>query len=491
MPFDMGIMLTNDEHLKPLLHYYLGLLNPALATKRELDEEDWEYIPMPNGQVASYRLDVVAGGRSGSLNIRDAYLNALAHCLKNGTTPSTIQIVSIINHSQAHWTCSVTEIQIEPDFIANLKTKLVGEDIESMPVFRIVNLLNKSLHPTQTPQQIENDLTLFGTRQLTISHYDSHNPDPERFVGSYYQNYRKTLDGLVAANRDKTIHIKPKKCKGQKGNTCGDNSLWNGFMAGVLGFKPKEEFVQVDSEALRAFSEQQLPKLPSHESHEDTAFAKQVDEHIKENIKLARAMYTPSAPVLTTQPAPPKPVEPNKEPPQIFYFAETSKKNKNVEKLLEHFGHGIKDIKTNIQHEFSHKKTERGIKGFFQRLNTKIGRVATKRRQHQMDHLATIISKLQKDKALNNNEKGIILQGLLKDIIDEITLNEPKNIFNSRMVAMCKNLSNQLNQMDVSAVRTHQAKNLCKIYDHDGLEAFRSAAAEYIVKSPKKLGKRH
>lgn len=516
MPFNMGMMLTNDEHIKPLLHYYLGELKPQLASKAALNEADWEYVQSPDNNIASFRLDVVAGGRSGSMNIRDGYLRALALCLQNDTTPDRIRIVSIINHHQLHWTCSVTKIDIDPDFIDKLKTALKDHDIKNMPTFRVVNLINAFLHPGKSGAQVEDNLVLFGTNKVNILHYDSHNPDPKRYIGSYYETYRKTLDGLIQANPDKAITVAPAKCKGQKGNTCGDNSLWNGFMAGVLALNPQEEFVQVDSTALRALSEHQAPALKRVALGKDAALAEQVRTHVQENIALAKQFAQISAPtpekpktVLPKTKKPPKaattpkaatlpqtaiptkktPPKAKREPPQIYFFEETSKKNKNMNELLHRFGEGLGTIRNHIEQKYTARKTERGIKGFFQRLNIKIGNVATKRRKHQMDQLARLIDKLQKEKTLNNNEKGIILQGLLNEIIDDITLNEPKNWYNSRLQGMCTKLSQDLVNMEIISLKNKESKNLYHVYIDEGAKSFQKAASHYISKSQRRFGK--
>ncbi len=566
MANDMGKMLRNDKHLKPLLHILLGEFDPKLAQKKELEQEDWECIQSPDGSVTGVRLDVVAGGRAGGINIRDGYVRALAHCLKQGLRPPNIRIVSIINHP-GHWTSSVTEIQVNPDFYESLEAILAGQSLKEMPVHEIVNHINAALHPDQDAHQIDDDMRLFGANKVTIKHYDSHNANPKKYVGGFYAAYKKSVDALLNANKEIDITIEPAPCKQQEGNTCGDNSVWNGFMGGVLGLSPEQEFVQMESEALRTFSEHNIEKLRKKALDSDIPVAIQVRERVQENIVLAKQLSPPPSPILQryshehthehaksqpTKPIATAPVTkvsntsptsaktpvvktpvakapvtkasnpkvqnkswlPSKKVPkkELAPIQEKEKPSKRVhfqtssmdiimyqpiakihqqafDGLFSKYGKGKDNIKNGIKAEYENSVTEKYAHGILQRINATIGSVFTKKRNQQMDQLATVIDKLQQDRVLNNNEKGIVLRGILYDIMDDIRLNESKNAFKSRMLDLCEKMSLDLNKMNIAQVEKDQSKKLCKAYLKGGFEEFREIAQDRPKPSGSKRNK--
>lgn len=493
MPYDINTMLENDTHLRPLLEYYLQTFNPDLATKSAIDEEDWEYLPAPDGSISGFRLDVVAGGRSGAMNIRDGYLRALAHCLKNGSSPPSINIISIINHEQIHWTSSVAEIQISPNFIEQAKQFFQGSELKMLSINEIVNRLNAAYHPKKTAYQIEDDLHLIGAAKIVVKHYDSHNADPKKHKGPYYAAYKKSLKPLIDSNPRSSLEAT--KCKQQQGNTCGDNSLWNGFTAGVLKLSPEEELFQMDSSSLRTFSEHQVSDL-EHIDEEDMIH-KQVQEQIQENIALSRQMYEiPRSKIPTTQsqemPArgrksylpkhvsmsqTPEISQPPTYPEQIHTEA--------FNKLITQFGLGKSEVKRSIEIRYKNQRTETGVKGFFQKINIKVGHVFKVKRKHQIEQLASVIDKLQKDKILNDFEKGIILKGVLDDIIDDITRNESTNLYQSRLLVMCRKMAHQLKGTGIPDV-PKESKSLAKVYLSAGPEHFREMAKQESKKGKQK-----
>tara|TARA_R110002110_G_scaffold166602_1_gene367244 strand:+ start:33346 stop:34050 length:705 start_codon:yes stop_codon:yes gene_type:complete len=217
MANDLSIMLNHDQHLKNLLKYYLGMLDPNIGQKHSLQQSDWEYITNPDGSVSTFRDGVVADKRSGSFNIRDGYTRALAHALKRGESPNEIRVISIINHSQSHWTSSVTNIELDSEFIDNLKLYFTAQELKDLSIPELVNRINQNLHSSQTPAQIEENLNIIGAKNILIEHYDSHNPNPKppEQVGNYYKNYKATLNSLIEQNPD-MVQIVPKACKNKK-----------------------------------------------------------------------------------------------------------------------------------------------------------------------------------------------------------------------------------------------------------------------------------
>ncbi len=566
MANDMGLMLANDTHLKPLLHILLGEYDPKLAQKDQLDQEDWEYIESPDGSVASFRLDVVAGGRAGGINIIDGYIRTLAHCLKQGKMPPTIKVISIINHSQVHWTSSIAEIQVDPDFYQIIQSAFVGQDLNKMSIQGIVNQIYQQLHPDQDAHQIDDhvDMKLYGAKKATIKHYDSHNANPKRNVGAYYYAYMETLDLLLNANNDIGMSIQPAPCKQQKGNTCGDNSLWNGYMGGVLGLSPEEEYAQMDSEALRAFAEHNLEDLRGDALDSDVDVAIHVRERVQFLVKQSSPPPSPnvdhvhdhvhdhshdhvksksskSPDTTSTKTSSPKttsekvtstastkksipkesvvkPTSTKKTKPNVLSeklhskswlpskkerspIPEKEKQGKQVhfqtlksdvityqpiskihqqafEELFSKYGKGKNNIKNGIKAEYESSVTEKYAHGILQRINATIGSVFTKKRNQQMDQLATVMDKLQQERVLNNHEKGVILRGVLYDIIDDIRLNEPKNAFKSRMLELCQQMNLDMNKMSISQEDKDLSKKLCHVYLKEGFEKFREVAAE-------------
>ncbi len=291
MATDLSLMLNHDMHLKTLLKYYLGTVEPTIKENLILEQDDWEYVHNPDNTVSTFRDGVVTGGRSGAINIRDGYLRALAHALKKEESPSHIRVISIINHLEVHWTTSVTEIELEPEFINTLNQIFIADKIQNLSINDIINKINDSLHPESSRDLIENSMEIFGAKSISIEHYDSHNANPTTpdTIGHYYSNYELSLEEFLEVN--KTIaRITPKKCKQQKGNTCGDNSLWNGFVAGVLGLPVGNDEFQMDSEHLRAFSEYMLEDL--NYNPEDEEDANDVADSIALNIAKAISLAT-------------------------------------------------------------------------------------------------------------------------------------------------------------------------------------------------------
>lgn len=307
-------LLENERQLMPLLKDYVSYIDPKVKEKSIYTEEDmindvvrdsalyfgdehYRCLESPDGSVSSFKMDVLSDKQSGSHAIKDAYWSALADCLQKGITPSSIRVISIISDAGSdsqgtHWTTSVATLPIDPSIFDFFKKEIsdeilkgstdINNDIDGKKENTFQKLLNEMKAALQKTYGNEGDIVnndrLFGVTGIEISHYDSHMPGNPN--GNYFDKYKKTLQNLINSNQD-IVSVQSKNCKTQIGNTCGDNALYNGFLAGVLGLDPGNEKFQIDSMSLRTHTNNVVQR--KQEGNLD-----EVEEKIKENVRVAK-----------------------------------------------------------------------------------------------------------------------------------------------------------------------------------------------------------
>ncbi|HRE32960.1 MAG TPA: hypothetical protein PLD88_13365, partial [Candidatus Berkiella sp.] len=179
-------------------------------------------------------------------------------------------------------------------------------------------------------------------------------------------------------------------------------------------------------------------------------------------------------------------IQPEGKPQTVFFELRDSNKKK-IEGYLEEFGSEKSAIERSLKDRYQGKRTEKKLKGMFQRFNIAHGRVFTSKRDKQISDLATIMSKLQKDNNLNSHEKGIILQGALQSVIDNINSTEQNNKFKSRLLSICQEMQGAVKGTGVQAMDSNKAKIYYHSYNGGGVEEFRRVANETTQSQRKSL----
>lgn len=296
---NLDFFLENDKHLMPLLCAYLSYLNPALknkvrATEEDLfknstltlsedavfGEEDYSCIQNPDGSISAFRMDVYAQKEAGGNNIRDGYWRTIASALKANLSPHTLRILSIITDGKnSHWTTSVTEITLEEDLFFFLQAQFTQRTLRTLTLSQLETAIDNVLKKEKKITKGLSENKLWGARSITLFHYDSLYPN---LPGDYFYTYRRTLAHWIKDNQKacKPITVLPGRCQKQKGSTCGDHTLYNAFMAGVLGLNP---FPSLDSKALRAYSEWTFGQGDPR----DAEMVKSVQKHIQQQLQTA------------------------------------------------------------------------------------------------------------------------------------------------------------------------------------------------------------
>lgn len=299
-----GKFLENDRHLLPLLKWYLQHVDERIASVNQLDDSNYEYIKNLDDSVAGIRPDVVCQRQAGGQNISEGYWRAFAQSLvRDSQMPEKIRIISFINHSNVHWTCSVSEFALDPIFYQQLKDALHQKysqtEIAALRTIDLQNFINAYLKSKGLNIDIIHNQKIKGATEITIHHYDSHNPGNAK--GGCYLNYLETLNVLVAENIDEgpSISVESKDCKKQVGNTCGDSTLYNGYIAGILGLDPGVKENQIASESLRAFAEDHVSVLKS--STKDKPQAQSVVQFVAKITHKAKQLEVDRIQVLSSE----------------------------------------------------------------------------------------------------------------------------------------------------------------------------------------------
>ncbi len=205
--------------------------------------------------------------QSVSANLQEQFLNIVAHLMakKYSTLPSDkMKIAFGINHHNTHWTCLLAEFgglnarayralykahQQEMQLSEN-KAQYFNEDGTPRPfniqVNNIKNFLIRQCHIRVNGQNRDNPLGNWQLplipKSIQLRHFDSMGTKTR-----WAQNVQAACQGFTSKHR---ANFRFEKCIQQTGNTCGDWTLFNAFMKGVLNSEKA-----VTSAQLRVLSE--------------------------------------------------------------------------------------------------------------------------------------------------------------------------------------------------------------------------------------------
>lgn len=260
--------LTHHEHLQPLLKWYLH----QMAAVLKQPSQDYGYIQKLNSDVVGIQTYVACRGNVGSECLAEGYWYALIQSLKlNNENPKTIRIVSFINHNELHWSTSVSTFTLDYKFHQKLKKSLfetyTKDEMANITIEKLRDFINIKFFTADATHNFE----IKGTDSIHIDHYDSH--EPNNPISRYSNQYFKTLEQLINHNSKNGVKIfaQPKNCKHQLGNTCGDYSVFNGVVGGILELDVGNSSYQMDTVMLRTLSEHVIPALKADRSENSLA----------------------------------------------------------------------------------------------------------------------------------------------------------------------------------------------------------------------------
>lgn len=279
MANDLNLKLENFEHIFPLMKNYIGYIDPMVNEVDHFDDMLYSFVKAGDGRFCAFKPDVLPNGNAAAFNIKDGYWNAFARALQSNVLPlNEIDVISIINHDNAHWTSSVAKMQLSDEPYASVKNALYEKydenTISKMSLNQIKNFIGEVLG-----YNIHESLQLSGVHSIRVEHYDSFNSVGDE-KSHCFNTYRTSLNALFNENNNIKSSILARPCKAQQGYTCGDHALYNGYVAGVLDKDLGKEENQVGSQALRAYTEAKVNTLKSLD--EDKHEVLQVENKIKE-----------------------------------------------------------------------------------------------------------------------------------------------------------------------------------------------------------------
>ncbi len=175
-------------------------------------------------------------------------IDVAAYFLAQGMPPEDVSadlnICQAVCHNHVHWTGVMATVKSFRDFYASLYRKCFDEinyasHADEMLLFNAVKnkiyqklgvVLSKDADATP---EIDKAMIIFdaiGKKNIEIDHYDSMNSD------AYARRIDHSLQ--VFTEEDKLIEANHLLCSQQRGNTCGDHTVLNLFMAAMLKEQP-------------------------------------------------------------------------------------------------------------------------------------------------------------------------------------------------------------------------------------------------------------
>lgn len=147
--------------------------------------------------------------------------------------PTKLRLINRINFNNAHWTSTVTEIELDLEQQAlkeTINTILITETAEKLTAHDLNNIYLQHINHK------EPNFTL-PAKAITVKHYDSINPDANP-NSTYHSKLIQSFEALKNANTK--FQLTTNRCKMQGTNQCGDWNTLNGFMAGFLEQDPDQ-----------------------------------------------------------------------------------------------------------------------------------------------------------------------------------------------------------------------------------------------------------
>lgn len=253
---------STNMHTKRYQHWDLGEFEDGHIL-RTADNSLFAFMLCPEMTDSA----TVKNGQPVSANLQEQFLNIVAHLMakKYSTLPSNkIKIAFGINHHNTHWTCLLAEFgglnarayrmlytahQKEMQSPKN-KAEYFNADGTPRPfhiqVNNIKNFLIKQKGIRVNGQSRDNPLGNWElplvSKPIQLRHFDSMGTKT-----NWAQNVRAGCQGFMTKH-GANFHFE--KCIQQTGNTCGDWTLFNAFMHGVLNTEKA-----VTSAQLRVLSE--------------------------------------------------------------------------------------------------------------------------------------------------------------------------------------------------------------------------------------------
>lgn len=209
----------------------------------------------PNTRV-TYAMEFLLNGpfapHAGPESIHSGYWDTVAASLIAGNNLETVRVVSLINHGNAHWTSSVTTINVNQAWLQQ-KREQFDAAREALQHEDSMYYRRRVTERLQTPETAE--FLLEGATASRTQHYDSLAPNGG---GGYYQRYRDNMQLFIGANGAIHAGIETGNCHRQAGLTCADHTMFNTFVRSVLGREP-HTVAGITSDNLRGFMTHNRP----------------------------------------------------------------------------------------------------------------------------------------------------------------------------------------------------------------------------------------
>ena len=284
----LNYISTTTEGIAPLPHDFFittdldGILETGINPKY-FNHNHYECIQLKDHEknILTIIPEVVVNLKDNtdiSNSIEDGFFRTIAKALlKNITNINDIRLGVLLNHNNIHWTSLVCYFNINQDeynkLLNNFNTdKPISEQYDPDDL-SYKDHVNKTLNYIKEKIKLTNLLN-----NLTICHYDSMGGANRRLT-IFNQVVKSATNNIIKNNNGKIIKG---RCSMQKGNTCGDHSVYNIIIAGLLGLNALEN--PKDSKLLRAISEYILTPAPKKSLDKNNAIRSKETHFLSDSI---------------------------------------------------------------------------------------------------------------------------------------------------------------------------------------------------------------
>lgn len=181
-----------------------------------------------------------------SSSIKDGYWRTIAKALLKGIKNiDKIKVGITLNHNNIHWTSLMCVFAINNEWYKSLKQKFDAEkpvkdyDANCLSYKQHVNVTLNFINKNIPKIDIFDEHTpkLIGVNDFEMTHYDSMGGDKRRLT-IFNEAVRTAVKHIKAINN---AGLFKGRCGMQKGNTCGDHSVYNILITGLKDENPKEQ----------------------------------------------------------------------------------------------------------------------------------------------------------------------------------------------------------------------------------------------------------